>query len=64
MGDRDRGFDKGGRGFGKGGRESGSKHGRPPPGLSGKEIGMYYARRSKAAGQERDRRNVGLSRNI
>ena len=41
------------RGGGRGGRP-----GRPPPGLSGKEIGMFYARRGKERKIERERKEV------
>ena len=42
---------------GHGRREGGRKQG-PPPGLSGKDIGMYYAHRSRAKKKAQERNSV------
>ena len=44
-----------GRGRGRGGRGRGSG---PPPGLSGKEIGMYYRKKTLAKKDEREKNEV------
>ena len=46
-----------GGGRGRGGRGRGLGKG-PPPGLSGREIGMYYAARSKRNKEEREKNSV------
>lgn len=45
---------------GRGGpnRGGGRGRGRPPPGLSGREIGMYYKQKSQQKTQERERKEV------
>lgn len=48
----------GGRGRGRGRGRGGG--GGPPPGLSGREIGLFYAARSKAKKKEKDRNEVFL----
>ncbi|XP_076451266.1 ATP-dependent DNA/RNA helicase DHX36-like [Babylonia areolata] len=54
--DRNFGDGGGGGGGGRGGEEGGDRE-RPPPGLSGREIGMWYARRSKARKAEQEKVN-------
>ena len=50
----------GGRGGGRGpNRRGGGGRGRgPPPGLSGREIGMYYKERSQAMKKDREKKEV------
>ena len=43
-----------GRGRGRGGRGRGG----PPPGLSGKDIGMYYKKKSQEKKEEREKNEV------
>lgn len=38
--------------------ESGGRGERPPPGLKGREIGMWFARRSKAKKEQQEKMNV------
>lgn len=47
----------GGSGRGAGGKERGDRaegHGAPPPGLRGRELGMWYASRSRAQKKKRE----------
>lgn len=48
---------RGGPNRGGGARGRGRGH---PSGLSGKEIGMYYARKSRAKKEEREKNSVSL----
>ena len=41
-----------------GGLRRGGGRGRPPPGLSGREIGLWYAKRSKQKKEEQERKQV------
>ena len=53
-----------GRGRGMSGRSDdgeGMERRRPPPGLRGREIGMYYARQSRAKKKAMDRNSVRSS---
>ena len=51
-----RGGGRGGRGRGRGGRGGG-----PPPGLSGKAIGMYYRQKGLAKKEEKEKNEVGTA---
>ena len=48
-----------GRGGG-GGRGRGRGGGGPPPGLKGREIGMWYAQRSKGKKKDKEIQEVGI----
>ena len=48
---------RGGGGSGGGGAEG---HGAPPPGLSGRALGMWYASRSRAHKKNRERNEASL----
>jgi ATP-dependent RNA helicase DHX36 len=52
----DQGGDESGEGGEGGGR--GRRRGRPPPGLKGREIGLWYAQKSKKKKEEMERLNV------
>ena len=52
-----------GRGGGGGGRGGGGRE-RPPPGLKGREIGMWYAQRSKEQTKEKEKQQVSVSRGL
>ena len=41
-----------------GGRGSGRRMGGPPPGLRGRDIGLYYAKRSKEKKEAKERNEV------
>ncbi|XP_048776518.2 ATP-dependent DNA/RNA helicase DHX36-like isoform X2 [Ostrea edulis] len=51
---RDRGRPDYRRGHGRGGHEEGNRRGRRPSGLRGRDIGMFYAARSKAKKERRE----------
>lgn len=51
---------RGGRGKDGGGTGAGGGGGGHPPGLSGREIGMFYARGSKRKKEEREKTSVCL----
>lgn len=48
----------GGRGRGRGARGGRGRGGGPPPGLSGRDIGMFYRNKSMAKKQEREKNEV------
>lgn len=48
----------GGRGRGRGARGGRGRGGGPPPGLSGREIGLFYRNKSQAKKQEREKNEV------
>lgn len=50
----------GGPNRGGGGRGRGRGRGGPPPGLKGREIGMFYAQKSQEKKKEREKNEVNL----
>ena len=64
-GGRGRGGGGRGRSRGRGGGAAGAEgHGAPPPGLRGRDLGMWYASRSRAHKKTRERNEVRRNKDV